>query len=29
MLDDRDICVHYEVEDFKQDVQHLRDRGWL
>ena len=25
----RGICVHYDVEDFKQDVQRLRDRGWL
>ncbi len=29
LLSDRDICVHYDVEDFAQDVQHLRDRGWL
>lgn len=29
LLADRDICVHYDVEDFEQDVQHLRDRGWL
>jgi predicted HTH domain antitoxin len=21
------ICVHYDVEDLEQDVQHLRDRG--
>ena len=28
-LADRGICVHYDVEDFEQDVQHLRDRGWL
>ena len=25
----RGICIHYDVEDFEQDVQHLRDRGWL
>lgn len=26
-LAERNICVHYDVEDFEQDVQHLRDRG--
>ncbi|MBD1872758.1 UPF0175 family protein [Nodosilinea sp. FACHB-131] len=29
LLADRNICVHYDVEDFEQDMQHLRDRGWL
>jgi predicted HTH domain antitoxin len=29
LLADRGIYVHYDVEDFEQDVQHLRDRGWL
>ncbi|MFH7242077.1 MAG: UPF0175 family protein [Spirulina sp.] len=29
LLADRGICVHYDVEDFEQDVQHLRERGWL
>jgi predicted HTH domain antitoxin len=29
LLAERGICVHYDVEDFEQDVQHLRDRGWL
>ncbi len=29
LLSERGICVHYDVEDFEQDVQHLRDRGWL
>ena len=29
LLADRGICVHYDVEEFEQDVQHLRDRGWL
>ena len=29
LLSDRDICVHYDVEEFEQDVRHLRDRGWL
>ena len=25
----RGICIHYDVEDFEQDVQHLRDQGVL
>ncbi|MGF1499879.1 MAG: UPF0175 family protein [Synechococcales cyanobacterium CRU_2_2] len=29
LLADRGICVHYDVEDLEQDIQHLRDRGWL
>ena len=29
LLADRNICVHYDVEDLEQDVQHLRSRGWL
>jgi predicted HTH domain antitoxin len=29
LLADRGICVHYDVEDLEQDVQHRRDRGWL
>jgi len=29
LISDRGICVHYDVEDFEQDMQHLRDRGWL
>ena len=29
ILANRGICVHYDVEDFDQDMQHLRDRGWL
>lgn len=29
LLASRGICVHYDVEDFEQDIQHLRDRGWL
>ncbi|HIK13221.1 MAG TPA: UPF0175 family protein [Oscillatoriaceae cyanobacterium M33_DOE_052] len=29
LLAARGICVHYDVEDLEQDVQHLRDRGWL
>ncbi len=29
LLASRGICVHYDVEEFAQDIQHLRDRGWL
>lgn len=29
LLADRNICVHYDIEDFKQDVHHLCDQGWL
>jgi predicted HTH domain antitoxin len=29
LISDRGICVHYDVGEFEQDVQHLRDRGWL
>lgn len=29
LLANRNIYIHYDVEDFEQDVQHLRDRGWL
>lgn len=29
LLASRGICVHYDVEDFEQDIQHLRDRCWL
>jgi len=25
----RGICVHYDVEEFEQDIQNLRNRGWL
>lgn len=24
LLADRGICIHYDVEDFEQDIQHLR-----
>lgn len=29
LLSDRNICVHYDVEDFEHDIQHLRNRGWI
>ncbi len=28
LISDRGICVHYDVEELEQDIQHLRDRGW-
>lgn len=29
LLASRGISIHYDVEDFEQDVQRLRNRGWL
>ncbi len=29
VLAERGICVDYDLEDLEQDVQRLRDRGWL
>ena len=29
LIASRNICVHYDVEDFQQDIDHLRDRGWV
>ena len=29
LIASRGICVHYDVEDFEQDIQHLREKGWL
>ena len=29
LLANRGICIHYDVDDFEQDVQHLRDKSWL
>lgn len=29
LLDDRGICVHYDVADFRKDLQHLSEKGWL
>ncbi|GAP99628.1 UPF0175 family protein [Leptolyngbya sp. NIES-2104] len=29
LISDRGICIHYDVEEFQQDVQHLQERGWL
>jgi predicted HTH domain antitoxin len=27
LISDRGICIHYDVEEFQQDVQHLQERG--
>ncbi|NJK76215.1 MAG: UPF0175 family protein [Microcoleus sp. SU_5_6] len=29
LIASRGICVHYDIEDFEQDIQHLQARGWL
>ena len=29
LLADRNINVHYSVEDLEEDIQHLHDRGWI
>jgi predicted HTH domain antitoxin len=28
LLASRKICVHYDVEDFRQDIKSLQERGW-
>jgi predicted HTH domain antitoxin len=28
-LANRDIFIHYDSEEFQQDVQHLQGKGWL
>jgi predicted HTH domain antitoxin len=29
LLADRGICVHYDVVEFQEDLQHLKAKGWL
>ena len=29
LLGSRGICIHYDVEDFEEDIRHLKERGWL
>ncbi|MEH1856310.1 MAG: hypothetical protein V7L11_32640 [Nostoc sp.] len=29
MLTKRGICIHYDVAEFEEDLQHLREKGWL
>lgn len=28
LLADRRICIHYDVADFQEDLQHLTAKGW-
>lgn len=29
LLGERKICVHYDVAEFQEDVEHLQAKGWL
>jgi predicted HTH domain antitoxin len=29
LLADRGISVHYDVDEFQEDLQHLHAKGWL
>ena len=29
LIASRGICIHYDIEEFEEDVQSLRDRDWL
>ena len=29
LLAEREICVHYDVAEFREDVEHLKRKGWL
>ena len=29
LLAARGICVHYDVEEFEEDIEYLRAQGWL
>jgi predicted HTH domain antitoxin len=29
LLGSRGINVHYDLEEFEQDIKHLQERGWL
>jgi predicted HTH domain antitoxin len=29
LLSNRDVCIHYDVEEFQQDLQTLREMGRL
>ncbi len=28
LLDDRGICIHYDVAEFQEDLKTLQDKGW-
>lgn len=29
LIADRGICVHYDIAEFQEDIQHLTANGWL
>jgi predicted HTH domain antitoxin len=29
IMADRGICIHYDVDEFQEDIQHLTAKGWL
>ena len=29
LISDRGLCVHYDVAEFQEDVEHLTAKGWL
>ena len=29
LLAKRNICIHYDVEEFQEDLKNLQARGWL
>lgn len=29
LLAERDICVHYDVAEFRDDINQLKGQGWL
>jgi predicted HTH domain antitoxin len=29
LLAERGICVHYDVAELQEDIQHLSAKGWL
>ena len=29
LMADRGICVHYDVAELQEDIQHLTAKGWL
>ena len=29
LISDRGICIHYDVTELHEDIQHLTSKGWL
>lgn len=29
LLASRDICIHYDVAEFQEDIEYLKAKGWL